>query len=72
MSTQVVLLGGFISLLGLAVWLASKSGSRAAKIEALKAELERTAREQARAQGIMDHVRHTDIERVREKLRQTR
>lgn len=70
--SEIWLIGGFIGFLGVVVWLASKNGSRAAQIEALKAELERTSKEQARAQGIIDNVRRTDIERVREKLRQTR
>ena len=70
--TQVWLIGGFISLLAIVVWLATKNGSRAAQIEAIKAELERTSREQARAQGIMDSVRRTDIDRVREQLQKTK
>ena len=70
--SEIWLIGGFIGFLGVVVWLASKNGSRAAQIEALKAELERTSKEQARAQGIIDNVRRTDIERVREKLQNTK
>ncbi len=49
-----VLCGG--GLLGVALWLASKNGSKAAQLEALKTELKKQAEEQQRAQKIMDNV----------------
>ena len=72
MGTQLFLIGGFVFLFCVVVWLASEGGSKSAQLEALKAELKRIAEENARAQGIMDNVRRDDIERVREKLQKTK
>ena len=49
-----VLCGG--GLLGVSLWLAAKNGSKAAQLAALKAELNKQAEEQRRAQKITDHV----------------
>ena len=72
MGTQLCMIAGFACAFGVAIWLASKSGSKAAQLEALKAELKRIAEENARAQGIIYNVRRSDIERVREKLQDTK
>lgn len=44
------------SLFVIAICLATKNGSKAAQLEALKAELKKQAEEQARAQKITDTV----------------
>ena len=49
-----VLCGG--GIVGISLWLASKNGSKAAQLEALKAELKKNAEEQKRAQQIADRV----------------
>ena len=69
---QIGMIGGFLCLLGAVVLLASKSGSKSAQLENLKAELKRIAEERARAQRMVDNVHRTDIERVREKLQATK
>ena len=72
MTLHIVLFFGFIGLLWLVVALASKSARKAAQVEALKQEIKKRAEEQAYAQRIMVHVSNTDIERVREKLQNTK
>ena len=68
MSTQVILTLGFLALLGLVVMLASKSGSKAAKLENLKAELKRRSEEQVRAQKIISRVSNLPSDDVRKRL----
>lgn len=68
MWTHVILIGGFLSLLGLVVLLASKSGSKAAQLEVLKQEIRKRAEEQARAQKILDSVANMSNDDVRNKL----
>lgn len=68
MWTHVILIGGFLSLLGLVVLLSSKSGSKAAQLEVLKQELKRQAKEQARAQKILDSVANMSNDDVRKRL----
>ena len=43
-------------VLGVALWLASKNGSKYAQLEALKSELKKQAEEQKRAQKITSYV----------------
>ena len=50
------------------VYYARKEGAHAARLEALKREI----KERKRAQTIIDNVRRTDIDSVRNKLQQTK
>lgn len=68
MWTHVILIGGFLSLLGLVVLLASKSGSKAAQLEVLKQEIRKRAEEQARAQKILDSVANMSSDDIRKRL----
>lgn len=65
---QIVAILGGCGLLGVALWLASKNGSKAAQIEALKAELRKQAKEQARENKIIDSVRNMSSDDVRKRL----
>lgn len=58
----------FGSLLSVAIVMASKNGSKAAQLEALKAEIRKQAEEQARASKIMDNVRSFDEHTCRQRL----
>lgn len=55
-------------LLAVCLWLASKNGSKAAQLEALKAEIKKQQEEQARASKITDSVRNMDEHTVRSRL----
>ena len=68
MATQFMLIGGFMALLGVVVLLASKGGSKAAQLEALKAEIKKQAEAQARAQKILNHVVTLPADDVRKRL----
>jgi hypothetical protein len=68
MAWQLLAILGGSSLLGVALWLASKNGSKAAQLEALKAELKKQAEEQKRANKIMDSVRNMPSNDVRKRL----
>ena len=57
-----------LSLLSLVVSLARANGQNAERIRRLKQEAE----ENANAQNTIDNVRNTTIDRVREKLQQTK
>lgn len=63
---------GAVAALGLVLWaviaLAKNSGRNAARLEALKQEAERTAKEQERANAIHDSVDNLPIDDVRERL----
>lgn len=65
---QIVAILGGCGLLGVALWLSSKNGSKAAQLEALKAELKKQAEEQKRANKIMDSVRNMDEHTCRQRL----
>lgn len=58
------------SLFTLVVTLASKNGSKAAQLEALKAELRKQAKEQERANKIINNVRNMDEHTCRQRLHQ--
>ena len=58
----------FGSVLGTALVLASKGGSKQAQLEALKAELRKQAEEQARAQRITDNVYSLSPDDARKRL----
>ncbi len=61
-----LLLGGIgISVL---VWLASKNGRNAQRLEMLKAELKKQAEEQKRAQQITHHVYALSVDDARRRL----
>ena len=55
-------------LLGGALWLASKNGSKSAQLEALKAELKKQAEEQRRAEQITNRVYHLTADDARRRL----
>lgn len=58
------------SLLGAVVLLATKNGSKAAQLEALKTELKNQTKEQEYAQKIRNHVFVMDEHAVRQRLHQ--
>ena len=68
MWTHVILIGGFLSLLGLVVLLASKGGSKSAQLEVLKQEIKKRAEEQARTQKILNDVSNMSSDDVRKRL----
>lgn len=61
-----ILCGG--GLVGVALWLASKNGSKSAQLEALKAEIRKNAEEQRRAQEIKDRVYSLSADDARRRL----
>ena len=65
---QILVIMGGCGVLGIALWLASKNGSKAAQLEALKAELKKQTEEQKRANKIMDSVRNMDEHTCRQRL----
>ena len=52
----------------MALWLASKNGSKSAQLEALKAEIRKNAEEQRRAQEIKDRVYSLSPDDARRRL----
>ena len=61
-----ILCGG--GLVGVALWLASKNGSKSAQLEALKAEIRKNAEEHRRAQEIKDRVYSLSPDDARRRL----
>ena len=61
-----ILCGG--GLVGVALWLASKNGSKSAQLEALKAEIRKNAEEQRREQEIKDRVYSLSADDARRRL----
>lgn len=57
-----------LSLLGGIIFLSRKEGKNSARLEALKNEI----KERERAQTIINNVRNTSIDSVRDKLKQTK
>lgn len=55
-------------LIGLVVYFAKQDGERAERLAALKREI----KERENAQTIIDNVRRTNIDSVRDKLQQTK
>lgn len=55
-------------LIGLVIYFARQDGERAERLAALKREI----KERENAQTIIDNVRRTNIDSVREKLKQTK
>ena len=65
-------LTGLFCLLWMAgLWLASKWGSKSAKLDALKEEIKQKVREQERANAINKRVDDMPIDSVRERLQNT-
>ncbi len=58
----------FGSLFSVAIVMASKNGSKAAQLEALKAELRKQAKEEERANKVIDSVRNMSSDDVRKRL----
>ncbi len=59
---------GFGLILGAVISLAKSAGKKAAWLDALKQEAERTAKEQERANAIHESVDNMDVDTVRERL----
>lgn len=60
----------FGSLLSVAIVMASKNGSKAAQLEALKAEIRKLAEEEARAKRINQNVANFSDSNITNKLHQ--
>lgn len=70
MMWEIVSICGGFSLFVVALWLASKNGSKSAQLEALKQEIKKQAESQARAKKISDSVAVMDEHTVRQRLHQ--
>lgn len=68
MNTALILLISFSVMFGIALLLSSKVGSKAAKLEALKKELQRIEKEKERAQKITDNINAMSDTDVRNRL----
>lgn len=68
MQVQAIFVCGFLLVLGVALYFARKEGSKAAQLEAIKAELRKQAREQERAKEINNSVAYMDEHTVRQRL----
>ena len=68
MWTYILIILGSGTLFAVAIALAAKNGSKAAQLEALKAELKRQAEEQARAKKITDNVNSLSDDDARKRL----
>ena len=64
----VILILVFGSLIAGIIGLAFKAGKKDAQLESLKADMEKRAREQAKANEILDNVRNFDEHTVRQRL----
>lgn len=62
------IIAAFCFLFSFAIYLAKNEGSKAAKLEALKAEIKRQAEEQRRANEIADRVRNMSDNDVHSRL----
>lgn len=69
MWTAIACIAGFGGLLWAVIALSKNYGRAAAQTEALKAEAKRAAKEQERANKIMDSVDRMSVDDVRERLR---
>lgn len=65
---QILIIMGGCGILGIALWLASKNGSKAAQLEALKAEIRKQAEEQSRVARINSSVSNMSDADVAERL----
>ena len=65
---QIIAILGALGSLIAALWLAGKNGSKAAQLEALKAEIRKNAEEQERARKINDSVYGVSTDECRKRL----
>lgn len=63
----IMILGG-VALFAVALLLASKNGSKAAQLEAIKAELKKIAKEQEKAHEISENVANLSADDARKRL----
>ena len=68
MTVYLLITLAFMGLIAALMLCASKHGSKAAQLEALKAELKKQAREQERAKKIKDTVYSLSIDDARRRL----
>ena len=68
MNTALILLISFSLMFGVAILLSRREGSKAAKLEALKKELQRIEKEKERAQKVTDNVTAMSDTDVRNRL----
>lgn len=68
MLTYITALIVFICLLGVLIYFVRQEAKKSARLDALKREI----KERERAQTILDNVARTNIDRVREKLQNTK
>lgn len=64
----ILLIVAYCSLFGTIIFLARREGSKSAKLAALKKEVADRAKEQAKANEIIDSVRNFDEHTVRDRL----
>lgn len=69
MWTVIGATAGFITLVGLLVFLSNKNGKQNAQLDMLKKSAKRIAKEQERANKIMDNVRGMSSDTVSDRLR---
>ena len=62
-----LILGGGI-IWGVALWLACKNGSKSAQLAALKEELKKQVKEQARAKKMADNIYHLTVDDAKRRL----
>lgn len=65
----ILLIVAYCSLFGTIIFLARREGSKSAKLAALKKEVADRAKEQAKANAIIDSVRNMSNSDVRGRLR---
>lgn len=65
----ILLIVAYCSLFGTIIFLARREGSKSAKLAALKKEVADRAKEQAKANAILDNVRNMSNSDVRGRLR---
>lgn len=68
MWTAIGIIVAYCFLFGVVIWLARREGSKSAKLAALKKEVADRAKEQAKANAILDNVRNFDEHTVRDRL----
>lgn len=70
MWVAICLTFGFICLIGAVAYLCKQNGKTTARLDALKAEVERIARERERANKIIDNVSNMSDNDVRRRLQE--
>ena len=68
MWTAIGIIVAYCFLFGVVIWLARREGSKSAKLAALKKEVADRAKEQAKANAILDNVRNFDEHTCRQRL----